>query len=116
MHKYLLILKGGEPDPQVMGHEAFMAHMADYYTLTEKLRASGQFVAGEGLDSTGSVVRNDKGQPVVTDGPLPEAAELVGGFYLIEVGSQAEAEAIARQMPNLQLGGSVEVRPVMKYD
>lgn len=43
------------------------------------------------------------------DGPFAEAKEMVGGFFLIDVGTRDEAIAIARRCPAVQWA-SVEVR------
>jgi len=44
----------------------------------------------------------------VTDGPFAEAAEQLGGFYLIEAADLDEAIALAKALPE----GIVEVRPL----
>lgn len=116
MPKYLLIIKGGEPNPEVMGQEDFNAHMGRYMALTERLRTEGIFLAGEGLDPAGKTVAGGHGKPVITDGPLPEAGELIGGFYLVEAKDEAHATELALAIPALELGGVVEVRPVMQYE
>ena len=48
----------------------------------------------------------------VTDGPLAETKELLGGFIVVEVASEAEAIEMARGWPGLAWeGDAVEVRP-----
>ena len=37
---------------------------------------------------------------------------LIGGFFLLEVGSLDEAAEIAKDFPGLNYGATVEVRPV----
>ena len=59
-------------------------------------------------------VRVKNGSPVVTDGPFAETKEILGGFYLIEAGSSAEAEEIAARIPSARMGGTVEVRPLVE--
>ncbi len=54
-------------------------------------------------------VRNGK---VVLDGPYAEAKEIVGGYYLITAKDYDEACEVARGVPTLTYGGSVEVREV----
>ena len=39
------------------------------------------------------------GKPVVTDGPFIEAKEVIGGYWMIEVGSKQEAIEWARKCP-----------------
>ena len=60
------------------------------------------------------VVRGKK--KLVTDGPYVEAKDLVLGFIVIEARDLAHAVALSTGCPMLEGGGSVEVRPVMKYE
>jgi hypothetical protein len=64
--------------------------------------------------NTARSVRVKDGDRVVSDGPFAETKEILGGYYLVEVGSQAEAEEIAARIPSARLGGTVEVRPVLE--
>jgi hypothetical protein len=69
---------------------------------------------GQPLERTGKVVRGQ--QKAVTDGPYPEAKDVVGGFTLVEARDIDQAVELSRGCPILEGGGSVEVRPVMKMD
>jgi hypothetical protein len=69
---------------------------------------------GQPLERTGKVVRGQ--QKTVTDGPYPEAKDIVGGFTLVEAQDIDQAVELSRGCPILEGGGSVEVRPVMKMD
>jgi hypothetical protein len=63
---------------------------------------------------TARSVRVRDGETVVSDGPFAETKEILGGYYLVEAGSLAEAEEIAARIPSARLGGTVEVRPVVE--
>jgi hypothetical protein len=65
---------------------------------------------------TARSVRVKDGERVVTDGPFAETKEILGGYYLVETATLAEAEAIAAQIPSARLGGTVEVRPVVEME
>lgn len=54
-------------------------------------------------------VRN--GEVRLVDGPYAEAKEMVGGFFLLDVGTQGEALAIAKDCPAAEWC-SVEVREI----
>ena len=56
------------------------------------------------------------GMVVVTDGPYAEAKDVVGGFSLIEANDLAHAMEISKGCPILEVGGSVEVRPVQQMN
>jgi hypothetical protein len=64
--------------------------------------------------SSGRVVGPKK--KTVTDGPYVESKEVVGGFSIIEARDLARAADIASGCPILDIGGSVEVRPVMQIN
>jgi hypothetical protein len=81
--------------------------------FAETLQARGQLLAVESLASQASAVRVQvrDGQAQVLDGPFAEAKEMVGGFFLIDCPTRAEAVAIARQCPAAEWC-TVEVRGV----
>jgi len=54
-----------------------------------------------------------RGKASVTDGPLAETKEVVGGFILIDAAGMDEALEIAAEIPLAKLG-SIEVRSVMQ--
>jgi hypothetical protein len=65
---------------------------------------------GHPLDFTGKVVNGD--QKIVKDGPYVEAKDVVGGFIVVEAKDIDHAVEISKGCPILDVGGSVEVRPV----
>ena len=91
----------------------------DYPKLYEEYGAIAQLSSTKGgaqlqpVDTARSV-RVHNGAPLVTDGPFAETKEVLGGFYLLDAGSQAEAEEIAARIPSARMGGTVEVRPVVE--
>jgi len=81
------------------------------------ITGSGHFRAGDALQpiATATTVRVRNGKTLSTDGPFAETKEQLGGYYLIEAKDLDEAIAIAARIPSSRLG-SIEVRPVMKFD
>jgi hypothetical protein len=76
----------------------------------QKHALAGRITGGEelGWPGTAKTVRK-KG---ITDGPFAETKEIIGGFIVVEVASEAEAVEMAREWPGLAWGGdAVEVRP-----
>ena len=47
-----------------------------------------------------------------TDGPFVEAKEIVGGYMLVSAESFDRALEVAREMPGLMPGSSIEIREV----
>jgi hypothetical protein len=110
--RYMLLINSEKaaPPPQqaemdaiIQGHQRFGA----------ELLAAKKMVHGERLrsDDEASRVRFKAGQRQVTDGPFTETKEVLGGFYLIECDTKAEAIEWAKKIP-LREGGSVEVIPI----
>ena len=60
-------------------------------------------------DTSGARVRVRSDGPSIVDGPFAEAKEMVGGFFLLECETRAEAIAIARECPAAEWA-TVEVR------
>lgn len=77
----------------------------------EEMRNNGQLRnPGQPLEGVGKVVGGSK--KAITDGPYAETKEVIGGFSLIEARNLDHAAQIASGCPILDIGGSVEVRPV----
>ena len=87
------------------------AIVGEYMALADELRKRGEYVTGAPLrpTSASTTVRVRDGEQVVTDGPFAETKEQLGGFFLIEAASFAEACAVATRVPAARYG-SVEVR------
>jgi hypothetical protein len=112
MEKYMLIFIGG--DPSHLSPEAQQAHMGKWFAWVEKLRNEKRYVGGEALLPGGKTVKGTK--KTVTDGPFAESKEVVGGYFVLECKNLDEAVQIAKDCPDYDLGGTVEVREVMKFD
>ncbi len=74
---------------------------AAYMRYNEEMHLAGVLVASEGLNPAGSEARVaiTGGRRTVVDGPFAEAKELIGGFYVLEVGSRQEAVEWALRCP-----------------
>jgi len=91
--------------------------MDAYGKLIYELKTSGRLLAGAQLDRSASAVtvREKNRKPVISDGPFAETKEQLGGYYLIEAPDLDRAIAIAAKIPAVR-NGSIEVRPIMKFD
>ncbi len=65
---------------------------------------------------TGTTVRVQDGQTLVTDGPFADTKEIFAGFYLVEADDLDRATEIAARIPAARIGGLVEIRPVVTGD
>ena len=97
--------------------EQAQAEMPKWFAYSEELSKAGAMLGGDALQPTSSAttVRERDGQRLVTDGPFAETKEQLGGYYLIDVPDLDAALDWASKIPNIARG-SVEVRPVMKFD
>jgi len=81
--------------------------------FTADLQERGLLEASNSLASTDRAVRLQlrEGRQHLVDGPFAEAKEMVGGFFLLNCKSKAEALAIAASCPAAEWA-TVEVRGV----
>src|SRR5216117_714650 len=89
-----------------------VARMTKY---NDSLTKAGVLLGLDGLrpPATGARVRFAGGKPKVTDGPFTEAKEVLGGYWIIQVKSRAEAIEWAKRAP-MQDGDIIEVRQVQE--
>ncbi|MGX4802292.1 YciI family protein [Bradyrhizobium guangdongense] len=82
---------------------------------SEDLKNAEVLITLDGLHppSMGARVSFASGAPVVTDGPFAEAKEVLGGYWMIEVGSRDEAIAWAKKCP-AAANEIIEIRQVQE--
>ena len=92
------------------------AIMQEYGEFVQSLVNSGYYLAGARLQSTSTAatIRGKGGKPTITDGPFVETKEQLGGYHLIECKDLDEAISIAKRIPTIPFGGTIEVRPVAR--
>lgn len=100
----------------------FKAHLDFMIRLHGELSEAGELVGAEGLAAPGEarlVRAGDNGDPVVTDGPFPEAKEFLAGYWIVDVETPQRAYAIAARASaapgpgGAPLNMPIEVREVM---
>jgi hypothetical protein len=109
----LVIPKGYEKAPAGFAPPAdLVARMTKY---NESLKKAGVLLGLDGLHppATGARVKFSSGKATVTDGPFTEAKEVLGGYWVIQVKSRAEAIEWAKRAPMLD-GDIIEVRQVQE--
>lgn len=109
----LMIPKGYEnATPGTMPDAKGVAAMMKY---NESLQKAGVLLALDGLHppSMGARVSFAGGTPTVTDGPFPEAKEVLGGYWMIQVKSKAEALEWAKRCPGSE-NEVIEIRQVQE--
>src|SRR5215218_1034941 len=107
----LMIPKGYEQaEPGTMPDAKAVEAMMKY---NESLQKAGILLALDGLHppSMGARVSFAGGKPSVKDGPFAEAKEVLGGYWMIDVKSRAEAIEWAKKCPGSP-EETIEVRQV----
>lgn len=89
--------------------EAVAAMMKYNQSLSE----AGALLALDGLHppAAGARLYFGKGKPKIVDGPFTESKELLGGYWIIQVRSRAEAVEWASRCPAAD-GDIIEVRQI----
>ena len=111
----LMIPKGYETAapgtvPDAKGVEAMMKY-------NEALQKAGVLLALDGLHppSMGARVSFSGGKPTVTEGPFPEAKEVLGGYWMIRANSKQEAIEWASRCPMAD-NEIIEIRQVQEME
>jgi hypothetical protein len=126
MAKFMLLQNyGGVPDMVPMTEwtpGAIQAHIDFQVMLNKELTARGELVDAQGLSGpelAKFVVSDGVDAPVVTDGPFPESKELLAGYRIVDVESQARAIEIAAEASaapgrdGKPIRQTIEVREIM---
>ena len=111
MEKFMLIFQGGMASGA--SPEQMQAHMGKWMAWIDKLAKAEKYVTGEPLIPSGKLLSGSGGKNI-TDGPFTEGKEVVGGFFIINANDMDEAVEISKDYPDFELGGTVQVRQVMK--
>lgn len=115
MKDYMLIFRH-EDGGKIASPEQMQIWMQQTMDWLNGLAATGNFAGkGDGLIFDGArVVHHDK---TVTNGPLGEIKESLGGYVVVQADSADEAAEFAKGCPVLQgEGNTVEVRQLAKND
>lgn len=111
--RYFALLYGKESEADVPDTAAWDAGAAEHGRFVEQ--AGGAVLAGGAIHplDTATTVRVRDGELLVTDGPFSEAAEVVGGFYVLVAPTDARTAELAATVP-VNPGGAVEMRPILE--
>jgi len=125
--RYMLLQNYGEvesdcPPMTEWSPEDIRAHIEFQQALNAELAQSGELVDAQGLagpDQAKFVVSGGASAPVITDGPYPEAKELLAGYRLVDVDRAERALEIAARasaapgVNGVPIRQPIEVRQVL---
>ena len=87
--------------------------------FNEEMVKAGVMLYGNGLQpsSKGARVRFSGAKRTVIDGPFAETKELIAGYWILEVKSEAEAIEWIKRCPNPHEGESeIEIRQIFELE
>jgi hypothetical protein len=113
--KALVLMAATEGDWDAATAEQRQAVMDAHTAFHKAVAERATMLAGEALTTSGEArtLRHVGGDPVVTEGPYAEAAEQLGGFYLVEADSLDVVVELCHLLPSSY---AVEVRPVIELE
>ncbi|MBV8135172.1 MAG: hypothetical protein JO121_05945 [Deltaproteobacteria bacterium] len=98
--KFMLLIMNGDPENPPIKETDYPAIFAQFQKVTAELQAQGKFLHSARLRPETRTVRAGRdGNRTVTDGPFLETKEMVGGYFMIECPSEAEALEWAKKLP-----------------
>jgi hypothetical protein len=111
MKQYLLSIyqpEEGTPPPDVLD-----GIMREVNALIQETKDAGAWVFNGGLHppSSATVVRHQRGDALITDGPFAEAKEYLGGFLIVKAPHLDSALEWAGKLARILTPLPIEVRP-----
>ena len=103
---------GKNTDPDFTPDAEMMAKMGKF---NEELKKAGALLSVDGLQplTTGARLAFSGGKTSVTDGPLVEAKEVVGGYWMLQAKSKQQVVDWMKRCP-AQDGDVIEIRQVFE--
>jgi hypothetical protein len=114
--RYMLLIYGDESGWGNLSEADQETEMGKWYAYTEEMQKAGVSTQGDALQptSTATTVRDNGGEPMVTDGPFAETKEQLGGYYVLDVADVDEAIKWAHKCP-AATSGTIELRPIQEF-
>lgn len=111
MNEFALLFRQTGFDPKALSPGELADLSKRWHTWTQGIATQGKLVnTGTRLAGEGKVLRADG---LITDGPFVEVKERLGSFLIVRADTLDEAVTLAHGCPALDMGGSVEVRPII---
>ncbi len=106
---------GAEVTPQEKAGQPSAEAVAAMMKFNEDLQKGGHLIALDGLHplAKGARLTFKGGKPIVTDGPFAESKEVLGGYWMLQFASKAEALEWAARCPAFD-GDVLELRQVQE--
>ncbi|WP_128755266.1 YciI family protein [Aquimarina sediminis] len=110
MKEFMFLFRGGDEVWDSKSPEEQQRQMQNWKEWIGEMAQQEKFVGGERLFTHGNTI--SPGTMKVTDRPLTEGKELVGGYLVVKANDLEEATEMAKGCPGLHWDTHVEVREV----
>jgi len=111
MADFLYLYRGSERVNAELSPQQMQDYLQRFRSWIMSLTQAGKISSCGPLANDGRTMVGPKA--VATDGPYTESKDLVGGYTVLTAEDLDEATQIARGCPFLNVGGTVEIRPVL---
>jgi hypothetical protein len=110
MKEFMLLFRQPSYDYSKKSKEEMQALTKKWHEWVANIADQGKLSSnGSRLAAEGKVL---KAGGVITDGPFVEIRERLGSFLIVKAENLEEATTLAHGCPVLDVGGSVEIRPL----
>jgi hypothetical protein len=114
MKDFMMIFLGADYEEMGLSPEEMQARMGKWFAWNGKMTEQGIVKHGDALHASGRHITGK--DMLVSDGPFVEGKELIGGYYVIQAKDMDAAIEVAKDFPDFDLGGTVEIREVMVFE
>lgn len=112
MKEFMLLFRFPSLDQSAISPKEMEALKKKWQDWAGGISGSGKLASsGNRLSMEGKVL---KAGGVITDGPFVEIRERLGSFIVVKADNLEEATTLAHGCPAIDMGGSVEIREVIK--
>ena len=103
--KYMLLMhsnkQGWDDMPKTWSQQDLEVMVKYMHELDQELKDSGELVETRGLagpDQMKTLQAQDEGEPIITDGPFGETKEVLAGYWVVDVASEARVLELAEHI------------------
>jgi hypothetical protein len=111
MTEFLYLYRGSERVNAELSPQQMQDYLQRFQSWIMSLTKAGKISSCGPLAKGGRTMVGTKA--VMSDGPYAESKDMVGGYTVLTADDLDEATEIARGCPFLDVGGTVEIRPVL---
>lgn len=114
MKEFMMIFTGADYTDLGLSPEELQTRMGKWFAWGNKMQEQGILKGGEAL--TPQIRRVVGKNRTVTDLTSAEVKEIVGGYYTVQAKDFDAVVKIAKDYPDYDLDGTVEIREIMVFD